>query len=62
MTEKLCPVCEGSMPPSRTRPHKFCSHRCRTKASELEGQIDSLVQRLTKAQAQLQRVQAAGKA
>ncbi len=56
-----CPVCLGPVEPSRTRPRIFCSHRCRTKAYELEGQIDSLVERLTKAQAQLQRVQAAGK-
>jgi hypothetical protein len=59
MTEKLCPVCEGPLPAKRTKPHIFCSHRCRTKASELEGQIDSLVERLTKAQAQWQRVQTA---
>jgi len=59
---KECPVCEGPMPPSRTKPHIFCSHRCRTKASELEVQIANLMMRLSKAQAQLERVQAAKEA
>jgi predicted nucleic acid-binding Zn ribbon protein len=59
MTEKLCPVCEKPVPPSKTRPRVFCSHRCRTKAFELEVQIANLMKRLATAEAQWQRVKRA---
>lgn len=33
---KTCPVCTGPIPPSRTRPHVYCSHNCRQYAWNLE--------------------------
>jgi hypothetical protein len=48
---KECPVCGTSLPPSRTRPHKFCSHACRTARWTLERRADSLAQRAAEAEA-----------
>lgn len=31
-----CPVCEGPIPPSKTKPRIYCSHNCRQYAWNLE--------------------------
>jgi RNA polymerase-binding transcription factor DksA len=37
-----CPVCEGPLPPSKTRPRKFCSAKCRERAYETRLAIEAL--------------------
>jgi hypothetical protein len=53
------PICEGPVPPSKTRPHVFCSHACRQQAVGLEQRAVSLAERAATAQAQWERVKAA---
>jgi hypothetical protein len=61
MTERVCPICEEPLPPSRTRPHVYCSHACRQQAVGLEQRAVSLAERAALAQAQWERLQQARK-
>jgi len=58
MTTRMCPVCDEPIPPSRTRPRTFCSHRCRQAAWTLERRAISLAERAEVAQAAWAKVQA----
>jgi endogenous inhibitor of DNA gyrase (YacG/DUF329 family) len=57
--ERACPICEEPLPPSRTRPHVYCSHRCRQQAVGLEQRATSLAERAAVAVAQWERVKRA---
>ncbi len=50
---RMCPVCAGPLPPSHTRPHVFCSHRCRTRAHDIRKRAERLAERLAAAQSAL---------
>jgi hypothetical protein len=54
-----CPVCEGPMPPSKTRPRIYCSHNCRQYAWSLERRVRGLTRRLSEAQESWERLELA---
>jgi len=53
-----CPFCGLPVPPSRTRPRTFCSHRCRQAAWTLERRAIALAARAAAAQAAWAKVRA----
>jgi len=58
---KECPICEEPVPPSKTRPHIFCSHVCRQQAVGLEQRAASIAERAARASAAWERLQQARK-
>jgi endogenous inhibitor of DNA gyrase (YacG/DUF329 family) len=54
-----CPVCSNPVPPSRTRPHIYCSPKCRTAAWDLEHRAARLAAQAAEVAAAWERVRAA---
>jgi predicted nucleic acid-binding Zn ribbon protein len=58
MTGAKCPVCAKPMPLSHTRPHRYCSHRCRTRAFDIRKRPERLATALAAAQTALEELDA----